>query len=480
MSLHIGIDVGTTNVKTCIFDEKGELLATVSHITPVDHTEYGDLLNARQLWTIVKSSIKEVTTKCKGTELKSIGITSMGETIIPVDRNGPLWEGIMWYNPVTKTQYEQIIDNINDRRIRELTGLTSSWFFSASKIKYIKELLPEIYERVEAFLDVSGFIAFMLTGNMKMDRTFASRLMLLDLKTGLWLDELIEASNIDRSKLPELVWNNEPAGNLKVELIKEFGLDNSVSVTTAGQDHIAAAYAAGIVKQEQVLCSIGTSGAVFACADFNTLKSSRFIENQFFSAGFHVLKGKYYLLEGTPTGGYCIDWFLKQVLNKNYDWLNNITLNKNDVIFYPHLRNTLHGAALGKIINLSDKENADTLMQAIMEGVAFEVKRFIDRLVYIKSDQEVTEFVAVGGATSNNIFMKILANVLGKPIKALEQAEFATNLGAAMISAVAINEITNNYVLESVRKFKNTFYPDEGDIRMYYLEKYKKYLENER
>ncbi len=479
MSLYIGIDIGTTNVKTCAFNKKGELLETASQATPVENTDYGDLLNARQLWAIVKSSIKEVIAKCKGTELKSIGITSMGETIIPVDNDGPLWDGIMWYNPVTKKQFEEILDHVTERRIREICGLTSSWFFSSSKIKFIKQQLPDVYKKSKAFLDVSGFVAFMLTGNKKMDRTFASRMMLLDLEKGEWQDEFLEASNIDRNKLPELFWNDEPGGNLKEELIKEFGLESSVSVTTAGQDHIAAAYAAGIVKQEQALCSIGTSGAVFACVDFDTLKSSRFIENQFFSAGFHVLKGKYYLLEGTPTGGYCIDWFLKQVLNKNYDWLNNISLNKNDVIFYPHLRNTLHGAALGKIINLSDKENANTLMQAIMEGVAFEVKRFIDRLVYIKSDQEVTEFIAVGGATSNNIFMKILANVLGKPIKALEQAEFATNLGAAMISAVAINEITTNYVLKNVRKFKNTFYPDEGDISVYYLEKYKKYLENE-
>lgn len=478
MSLHIGIDIGTTNVKTCAFNKKGELLSTVSQPTPVEDTEYGDLLNTKQLWDIVKYSVKEVINRCKDINLKSIGITSMGETIIPVDHNGPLWDGIMWYNPVTKTQYEKITDKINDRRIRGLTGLTSSWFFSASKIKYIKEVQPEIYERAEAFLDVSGFIAFMFTGNMKMDRTFASRTMLLDLKTGEWMDELIEASNLDRRKLPELVWNNEPAGSLREELIKDFGLDNSVSVITAGQDHIAAAYTAGITKKEQVLCSIGTSGAVFACADFDTLKSSRFIDNQYFSAGFHVLKGKYYLLEGTPTGGYCIDWFLKQVLNRDYNWLNSIPFEENDVIFYPHLRNTLHGAALGKIINLSDKENATSLMQAIMEGIAFEIRRFIDRLIYIKGDQDMAEFVTAGGATSNKPFMKILANVLGKPIKILDQAEFATNLGAAMLSAVTSGDITYDYVKNNVRRFRKTVFPERESKIKYFADKYERYISN--
>ncbi len=477
MSLHIGIDVGTTNVKTCVFDEKGVLLTTVSHVTPVDHTEYGDLLNVTDLWKIVKSSIKDIIAKCRSTDLRSIGITSMGETIIPVDRNGPLWDGIMWYNPVTKKQYEQILDNIDEKRIRELTGLTSSWFFSASKIKYIKEKLPDIYKQTEAFLDVSGFVAYMLTGEMKMDRTFASRMMLLNLQTGEWMDELIKAADVDRDKLPALIWNEKPTGYLKGELVDNFELSDEVAVITAGQDHIAAAYAAGIEKQEQVLCSIGTSGAVFACADFDTLKSSRFINNQYFSAGFHILKDKYYLLEGTPTGGYCIDWFLKQVLKRDYNWLSSLSLHESNVIFYPHLRNTLHGAALGKIINLSDKENDESLMQAIMEGVAFEVKRFIDRLVYINNDQVIEEFITVGGTTFNKPFMRILTDVLGKPLKVLEQAEYATNLGAAMLSAVVSKEITYDYVKYNVRRFRSTIFP-EGERRKYFAEKYERYIDS--
>ncbi|MFO7881543.1 MAG: FGGY family carbohydrate kinase [Kosmotogaceae bacterium] len=478
MSLHIGIDVGTTNVKTCIFDEKGVLLATVSHVTPVDHTEYGDLLNVTTLWKIVKTSIKNIIAKCKSTDLRSIGITSMGETIIPVDRNGSLWDGIMWYNPVTKKQYEQLLSNIDDKRIRELTGLTSSWFFSASKIKYIKEQLPDIYKQTEAFLDVSGFVAYMLTGEMKMDRTFASRMMLLNLQTGEWMDELIKAADVDRNKLPELIWNEKPAGYLKDELVDKFELSNEVAVITAGQDHIAAAYAAGIEKQEQVLCSIGTSGAVFACADFDTLKSSRFINNQYFSAGFHILKDKYYLLEGTPTGGYCIDWFLKQVMKRDYNWLSSLSFSESNVIFYPHLRNTLHGAALGKIINLSDKENDESLMQAIMEGVAFEVKRFIDRLVYIKNDQGMEEFIAVGGTTFNKPFMRILTDVLGKPLKVLEQAEYATNLGAAMLSAVVSKDITYDYVKNNVRRFRRTIFPEGERRRKYFVEKYERYADS--
>jgi sugar (pentulose or hexulose) kinase len=248
-------------------------------------------------------------------------------------------------------------------------------------------------------------------------------------------------------------------------------------VITAGQDHIAAAYAAGIEKQEQVLCSIGTSGAVFACADFDTLKSSRFINNEYFSAGFHVLKGKYYLLEGTPTGGYCIDWFLKQVLKRDYDWLSSLSLGESNVIFYPHLRNTLHGVALGKIINLSDKENDESLMQAIMEGVAFEVKRFIDRLVHIKADQKIEEFIAVGGATFNKPFMRILTDVLGKPLKILEQAEYATNLGAAMLSAVASKDITYDFVKNNVIRFRRTIFP-EGERRKYFAEKYERYIDS--
>jgi sugar (pentulose or hexulose) kinase len=165
-------------------------------------------------------------------------------------------------------------------------------------------------------------------------------------------------------------------------------------------------------------------------------------------------------------------------LKRDYNWLSSLSLRESNVIFYPHLRNTLHGAALGKIINLSDKENDESLMQAIMEGVAFEVKRFIDRLVYINNDQVIEEFITVGGTTFNKPFMRILTDVLGKPLKVLEQAEYATNLGAAMLSAVVSKEITYDYVKNNVRRFRSTIFPEGERRKKYFVEKYERYIDS--
>jgi sugar (pentulose or hexulose) kinase len=68
--------------------------------------------------------------------------------------------------------------------------------------------------------------------------------------------------------------------------------------------------------------------------------------------------------------------------------------------------------------------------------------------------------------------------VLGKPLKVLEQAEYATNLGAAMLSAVVSKEITYDYVKNNVRRFRSTIFPEGERRKKYFVEKYERYIDS--
>ena len=479
MSILIGIDLGTTNIKVCAFNNKGDLLFRSARSTVVEHSERGDTLNPNSLWENVLDLLEETAASINPEEVYGIGIASMAETVFPVDKAGSaLAEGIIWYDQCSRKEYETIVRAVSPEKIREITGLRPSWFFSASKILYYRNHFPEIYRQTEMFLDVSGYIAFKMTGEKYMDLSLASRTMLLDLCEGNWSKHLVETFGIEPNKLPPLIPCGFVWGEVLPIIRDKLKLGSKTVVTTAGQDHIAAAYAAGVVGKDKLLDSIGTSEAVLSSSELKTIQSDAFQKQRFFSAGYHAQKGVYYLLDGMPTGGYCIDWLLKRVLMTDYSLLDNIQWRESSIIFFPYLRNSMQGVASAQIKNLTDTDDRDSLAQGIIEGIAFEFKRYVETLQSIRGRHKtLKEIIVVGGGTRNKMLMRIKSEVMDKSLKVLEHPDAAANLGAAMISGTAAGIFKEDWDSNSMRKYLEIYYPKDKKHVQFYKGKYEEYLE---
>ena len=147
-------------------------------------------------------------------------------------------------------------------------------------------------------------------------------------------------------------------------------------------------------------------------------------------------------------------------------------------MFFPYLRNTMQGPTSARIENLTDRDDRDSLVQGVIEGIAFEFKRYVEKLHSIRSRPDtLKEIIAVGGGTRNKLLMRIKSEVMDMSIKVLEHADVAANLGAAMMSGTAAGIFQEEWDYNSMRKYLEIYHPEDRKHIRFYQGKYQEYLE---
>lgn len=474
--MFIGVDIGTTNIKVAAFNEAGEAVAERSSPNAATRAFGWDSFDVKGVVASVKKLLKEVVSILGDDRKKiaGIGFASMGETVIPVDDEKPIFDGIYWYETCTKPQFERFCKEINPKQVHKITSLNPSWIYSASKIMKIKEDFEEYYDWAKAFVDVSGLMAFLFSGVLGFDSTIACRTMLLDVQRRCWSDELLAAADIDAEKLPPLKNPGEAWGTIKNEIADELGLPRGIVVTTGGQDHIAAAYGAGIKDDCQAVISIGTSAAFYTPADKSCYLSEAFIKRFYLAGGYSVFKDGAYVLTGMSAGGFCVDWFIHKVLGRDYSILNSFELRESDAIFLPNLRAQMSGFPAGGFTELRDSDTGESLLQSIMESLAFECRYTLEEAFKAKGSPEprASELVMLGGGAMNPVLMKILAHVMQSQIKIYSSPQSAAAKGAALAAASAAGVGFSQEPLEIA-----VYEPLDKSLSQYLDKKYLKYLE---
>ena len=469
-----GIDVGTTNIKFLIFDESFNVVFSKRTRTPIiKDKKQGDLLSAKKLIDEILTFFKMIPESLKG-KIKVLGISSMGETIFPIAEDGSIIsDGMMWYNDKVMDEFKSFTDRISTEFVFKKTGLWPSWIFSVFKMMNFYRKHSEASSKIYKWLDVSSFLAYVLTGNVGMDKSLSSRTLLVNVKTGDWDKELLEISEIPRKHLPEIVNCGINRGTIRKKIAEQIGISKNVVVTTAGQDHITASYAVGVHGENKVLNSSGTTEAVLWTVEKETMK--RYIEKapKIFQGGFHCIPEKYYVLGGIPTGGFCIEWLINKILKTSYSIFNGFKYEKSSVYFFPYLRGIFDRSDFrGAFLNLKDSDDQNSIISAILEAIAFEIKSYLKKLEELGLGNY--EIVAVGGGTRLKEILKIKASIFKVPIKVLNNYE-STALGAAMVSAITTGDFESwDFIPKNVTNAFEVFYPDNDN---YFEEKYMAYLE---
>jgi len=469
----VGLDIGTTNIKLWVYDEEGNPIWGTRARTPLEfHESLKEILHPEKLWKTISKLLYSIPDDVKK-KIRAIGISSLGETVFPVRKDGSSMAGLIWYNTITKEIYEEFFSQIDPEWVFKTTGLRASWIFSIFKMMYYYRSFKEEMEELETWLDVSSYIAYILTGDKRMDRCLASRTMLIDLKTGDWCEEILDIANIPRKHLPDIVDSGIPRGTVKADIALDLGFPKDVIVTTAGQDHMTASFPAGVFDLGSVLNSTGTTEAVLWGVDDSVLNT--FLKNIIhdFNAGFHVVPHRYYLVDGLPTGGYCIEWFLRKVLRKDFEHLGNVKMKTNTVYFFPFLRGIFSNMGAGaSFLNLSDETDSDEMLISIIESLSFEVRSMIENLRNLGLEKDY-KLIMVGGESLSELVVKIRSNVLGIPVHLLQTSE-ATTLGAALLAGLSAGLYKDHRdAFERGHRVSKIVYPDRNTD--YYEEKYQKY-----
>ncbi|MBS1808906.1 MAG: xylulokinase [Acidobacteria bacterium] len=270
----IGIDSGTQSTKTIILDAaSGEIIASASapydliEGLPTGHKEQ----HPAEWIAAVKSTISAALAKANidRAAVKGIGVSGQQHGFVPLDANDQVIRPAkLWCDTATSAECEEIINHLGglDPTI-EAVGNGIPAGFTASKILWLKNHEPENYARLASILLPHDYINFWLTGRKTMEHGDASGTALLDVKNRTWSKAAIDAIDPRIAEmLPVLINADDIAGTLRDELAQEFGLSNSVIVSSGGGDNMMGAIGTGNVKPGVVTVSLGTSGTIYACS----------------------------------------------------------------------------------------------------------------------------------------------------------------------------------------------------------------------
>lgn len=443
----IGLDIGTTNIKGSLYDEKGNFIDSSSY----GYESYSQKQNFHEQnpedWYAL--SVKILKDICKNTliktNLKAISLSTQGGTFVLLDKKyKPLDRAITWLDrrgfelfETTKQLQKQNI------RFYTKTGWRLDSCFGFMPIYWTKIKKPDVFSKIHRIMFVNDYLALRFTGNAVMDPSNASITLLYNVLENKWDNEILDMLGLSEKNFSEIKRSGTIVGGLKEDIKKEIGLFGDVIVVNGAHDQYCSALGAGIVNANQLLLTTGTAWVLF-----KLLENPLFDEKQFFAVGRNILEKKFGLIYTIPSAGAAIKWFSKNImcLKSDMDLINRINDNakeflsiKNNIIFYPYLTgafgpefNPLKKASIN---NIEIGHTYMDIIKSIFEGVCFQAKKIISELE--KKNITFNQIKMVGGGSKSKVWPNILADIINKNILIpTNQEDDLTTKGAAIIAGI--------------------------------------------
>ena len=440
MSYFIGIDSSTTATKALLMDAQGAVVA-------IGRSEY-DFETPRPLWseqspllwwdgTVVAIRDALAQAGISGDAVVGIGLTGQMHGLVLLDDDGEvLRPSILWNDQRTQAECDEIRERVGPEQLIAVTGNDALTGFTAPKILWVRNNEPDVFARVAHVLLPKDYVRFRLTSIYAVDRAGGSGTILFDLASRNWSAEVARVLDIPMEWLPPTFEGPDVTGVVTEEAAALTGLRAGTPVMAGGGDQAANGVGVGAIAPGVVAMSVGTSGVVFAAADRPVVEPAGRLH-----AFCHAVPGMWHLMGVMLSAAGSYRWFKETFASDlTYDELNNaaakVPAGSEGLVFLPYLtgERTPHPDPLarGAFVGLTVRHGLGHLARAVMEGVAFGLR---DSVELMAAEMELGEVRVSGGGASSDLWLRIIADVIGLPVRVVGTAESAAH-GASMLAAV--------------------------------------------
>lgn len=438
--LFCGLDVGTTGVKAHVFDEKGTPLFSAYRAYEIETEADGTrLLKASELWKKTKESFAEAAGQIQG-ELAAVCADSFGEAFVALDaENSIICDPMLFTDRWGEKEYFEAEKKTSAAEIARICGLPLSPSYSLSKILYLREQRPRIYERIARILLIQDFINFMLCGECAADYSTAGRTMFFDARSCLWSDELITRFGLEKNHFSKPLPMGAVLGTLRRDLARELGIKGNVKVVIGGHDQPVNAIGAGL-KKGYVVNSMGTAECITPLTP--GILPEDFIGSRGIPSELLWEKGKFCCLAYNASSGLLVQWFTS-VFGSGQEsdpafFDKKIPDKPTKIMVQPYLMGSgtpyMDSEARLAFAGIDNGTTKYDLFRAILEGLVLDQRLNISILK--EQNIAVEELIAVGGGSKSLPWLKIKADILQIPVSTLTVKE-AGALGCAILCAAA-------------------------------------------
>lgn len=450
MEYLIGVDLGTSGTKTVLFDTEGSVIASKTIEYPLYQEKNGwaeqDPLD---WWNAAADTIRAVVTESgvNNADIKGLGISGQMHGLVMLDRDGAvLRRSIIWCDQRTAKECEEITARVGAKRLIEITANPALTGFTASKILWVRNNQPEIYEKCAHILLPKDYVRYMLTGDFATEVSDASGMQLLDVPNRCWSDEVLEKLEIDKALLPKVYESPEVTGVISEEAAKRTGLMPGTIVVGGAGDNAAAAVGTGVVEDGKAFTTIGTSGVVFAHTDKISIDPKGRVHT-FCCA----VPGAWHVMGVTQGAGLSLKWFRDNFCAAEKEVAAGMGVDPyylmdqqaarapigcNRLIYLPYLMGErtphLDPDCRGAFIGLSAMHTKYDMLRAVMEGVTFSQRDSVEVLKGM--GVSIDGMLACGGGTSK-LWRQMLADTYNCAVRTVVSKE-GPALGVAILAGV--------------------------------------------
>ena len=444
MDAYISIDQGTTSSRAILFGEDGSILNSFQkefkQIYPkpgwVEH-------NPEEIWETTKSVLSDLYNSdiAKKNNIRGIGITNQRETTIVWDKKTgePLYNAIVWQDRRTSDFCKKLVENGLEKKVINKSGLVIDPYFSASKIKWILDNIPDAREKANKneifFGTVDSFLLWRLTDKKvhATDATNASRTSLYNIEKLEWDDELLSIFDVPKSMMPKVMDSNSEFGKVSKNV-----MNFELPILSILGDQQAAAVGQACFTPGSIKSTYGTGCFVIINSGDKIIKS----KSRLLGTICYKVDGKpTYALEGSIfVAGAVVQWLRDNLkLFQNAEETQKIVTsmqNNSDVFLVPAFTGLgcpyWDADARGALYGITRDTGKNEITRAAIESVAYQTR---DLFQAMSEDGILPENLKVdGGMTNNDWLMQFLANILNINVEKPKITE-TTAFGAAMMAA---------------------------------------------
>jgi xylulokinase len=443
----MGIDVGTSGLRAIVVDAaSGQVLgaATAGYPLLTPRPQWAEQ-HPLDWWRAAQSAIPEALRRAggRGGDLVALGLTGQMHGLVLLDEaDAPIRPALLWCDQRTEAQCAEIHRRVGLDRLKAIARNPALTGFTAPKVLWVREHEPEAYARVRRILLPKDYLRFQLSGEFATDVADASGTLLLDVPARRWSDDLLAALEVPRAWLPTVHEGPEVVARVSAAGAGATGLPPGLPIVAGGGDQAAGGVGNGIVRPGLVSCTVGTSGVVFAATQGVTEAPDAL------QAFCHSVPGMWHVMGVTQAAGLSLRWVRDQLAGGGAGGADGDAAYERLVaeaaaaapgceglLFLPYLMGEraphLDPEARGGWIGLTARHTRADLLRAVLEGVSYSLRDCLTLLD--AAGIAVADVRASGGGARSALWRQILADVFGRQVAVLENAE-GPAFGAALLA----------------------------------------------
>ncbi len=479
----VGVDIGSTSIKSVIFDTHGAVVSLAKGKTPLVSKKNGEsgietFWDPLQMWKSVSKALYDsVSALQRKNEIAGVAVSGFGSDGVPVDRKGEcLYPFISWHDRKTVEQLKVLQKEMSASEVYSITGAKPWYLHTLLRLMWMKKHQAEIYFKTYKWLIVTDYINFKLCGEMATDFSEASTTLVLDQRTSNWSERILKQVGIERGLFPDPLQSGTVLGKVTQDASCATGLQEGTPVVLGGHDNICSFLASRDPTVEIPVCITGTWESVMISSQ-NPLISKEGMGNNLVCEKSVITDE--YILWGAHQACSVFEWFKKTFYQNERSPVTDDALfqkitesdeGSRGVFMLPHVLGSVSPdddpQSRGVFIGISEKAGREDFLKALITGVNYQCRAIIDVLENARGFR-YDRIINIGGAAYSAFWMQNRADVIGRTVEVPDIKE-ATAFGVAILAGIGTGVYDGYRDALASRKIATArFRPDEKRLELH-------------